>query len=241
MEKVCNKCNQSKSVDDFHKKKSSPDGYRNQCKICVEEYMKEYRKEHKNDRADYDKKRYEENREEILEHKKEYHKKNQDKILAKKKEYRAVPENRKRMIDYLVTYQDENKEELQQKRKNNRPKFNEYMQKYRIEHKHEIAWRSLLHSTLKRLGKIKEGHTIDLLGYSALELKSHLESLFTVGMNWTNHGKWHIDHIIPVTYFNKNTPASVVCALSNLQPLWATTRQIDGEFFEGNLNKNSNM
>lgn len=27
------------------------------------------------------------------------------------------------------------------------------------------------------------------------------------------------------------------CALSNLQPLWATTREIDGIIYEENLNK----
>jgi hypothetical protein len=28
-----------------------------------------------------------------------------------------------------------------------------------------------------------------------------------------------------------------VCALSNLQPMWSTTREINGIIYEGNLNK----
>ena len=40
-------------------------------------------------------------------------------------------------------------------------------------------------------------------------------------MSWDNHGKWHIDHIKPVSKFDKNTLPSIVNALSNLQPLWA--------------------
>ena len=60
-----------------------------------------------------------------------------------------------------------------------------------------------------------------MLGYSALELKIHLQNLFTEGMSWDNHGKWHIDHIKPVSKFDKNTLPSIVNALSNLQPLWA--------------------
>jgi hypothetical protein len=52
-------------------------------------------------------------------------------------------------------------------------------------------------------------------------LKTHIESLFTEGMSWDNHGKWHIDHIKPVVSFDKDIHPSVVNALSNLQPLWA--------------------
>ena len=39
-------------------------------------------------------------------------------------------------------------------------------------------------------------------------------------MSWENYGRWHIDHIIPVSYFNKNEKVCVVNSLSNLQPLW---------------------
>ena len=71
------------------------------------------------------------------------------------------------------------------------------------------------------MGKKKEASTIDCLGYSALELKEHLEGLFKEGMTWENHGEWHIDHIKPVSSFDKNTHPSIVNSLSNLQPLWA--------------------
>ena len=29
----------------------------------------------------------------------------------------------------------------------------------------------------------------------------HLEKQFTKGMTWENHGKWHIDHVIPDSHF----------------------------------------
>lgn len=57
-------------------------------------------------------------------------------------------------------------------------------------------------------------------------------------MTWDNYGDWHVDHIIPVVNFDSNTPPSIVCALSNLAPMWATTREIDGVIYDGNLNKN---
>lgn len=84
---------------------------------------------------------------------------------------------------------------------------------------------------------MKEGHTIDLLGYSVLDLQNHMINLFTEGMSWDNHGEWHIDHIKRVCEFDKDTHPSIVNALSNLRPLWATTREINGVVYEGNLNR----
>jgi hypothetical protein len=57
-------------------------------------------------------------------------------------------------------------------------------------------------------------------------------------MSWDNHGQWHIDHIKDVSLFLDNTEPRVVNALSNLRPMWATSREINGIFYEGNLNKN---
>lgn len=58
-------------------------------------------------------------------------------------------------------------------------------------------------------------------------------------MSWDNYGEWHIDHIKPLTKFDKDTPIHIVNALSNLQPLWKTTREINGNLYLGNLNKNN--
>jgi hypothetical protein len=45
--------------------------------------------------------------------------------------------------------------------------------------------------------------------------------LFVEGMTWDNWGEWHIDHIIPLNTFDKDTPIEVVNSLDNLRPLWA--------------------
>lgn len=111
----------------------------------------------------------------------------------------------------------------------------EYLKEYYKKNPHIYSWRSLVYRTLN--GKIKNSSTIDLLGYSYKELKEHITSLFTDGMSWDNYGEWHIDHVKPLSSFDDNTPIHVVNALSNLQPLWATTREINGVIYEGNLNK----
>jgi 5-methylcytosine-specific restriction endonuclease McrA len=71
----------------------------------------------------------------------------------------------------------------------------------------------------------KAGHTIELLGCSIEYFRAHLENQFTEGMTWDNYGYrgWHIDHIIPLSYFDHNDPEQQKRAwhYTNLQPLWA--------------------
>lgn len=65
-----------------------------------------------------------------------------------------------------------------------------------------------------------------LVGYTANELMAHLEKQFLPGMSWDNYGEWHIDHIIPISAHNYETPEHIdfkkAWALENLQPLWAS-------------------
>lgn len=77
-----------------------------------------------------------------------------------------------------------------------------------------------------RKGSRQGRKTFDLLGYSRDDLMARLESQFQPGMSWGNYGVggWHIDHIVPVTAFNFDSPDHVdfrrCWALSNLQPMW---------------------
>lgn len=222
MEKMCRICGMPKYINEFHKKKGSPDGHRNECKECVKDIQKKYKEASgfKEKRSNYDKKRYEEKREDILERKKEYHFENRDKILKQKEIYRNDPNNSLKIKEYLENYRVEHREEAREYANNYRKEFPEKFYKYRNENPHIIAWRSVLYSTLKRLGTSKQSSTIDMLGYSALQLKEHIESQFLPGMTWENHGEWHIDHIHPVSKFSEDALVSEVCALDNLQPLW---------------------
>jgi hypothetical protein len=222
MEKQCRICGKVKYINEFHKKKGSSDGVRNECKECVKDIQKKYKEAPgaKEKRKEYDKIRYDENSDKILERKKEYHKENREKILIQKQQYRNDPNNVDRIKDYMESYRIDHREEFREYIRNN-PDINSNGQaRYRERHPHIIAWRSVLYSTLKRLGTDKQGHTIDMLGYSALQLKEHIETQFLPGMTWKNHGEWHIDHVRPVTNFSTTEDVKIVCALENLQPLW---------------------
>lgn len=219
--KKCSACLLEKDLDDFHKLK---DGRRSQCKECRKKLTKKYREENKEILLEKQKIYYENNKEERYEYTKSWVNNNKDKV--KKYTKTSNIKNKEYKQNYNRTY-----------RLNNKTKLIEWDRNRRLKYPHISAWRRILNNSLIRLAKEKTSHTIDLLGYSALDLKNHLTALFTEGMSWDNYGEWHIDHIKPVSSFDKDTPMSVVNALSNLQPLWATTREINGVIYIGNLNK----
>jgi hypothetical protein len=70
----------------------------------------------------------------------------------------------------------------------------------------------------------KGGNTVQLLGCSTEQLKSHLESKFSPGMSWENYGRfgWHIDHVVPCSRFDFTEVMEQKKCFNykNLQPLW---------------------
>ena len=78
----------------------------------------------------------------------------------------------------------------------------------------------------RALGKKKGGRSWrTFVDYTLEELMSHLERQFLPGMSWENKGDWHIDHIIPRSSFEYESPDDPefkqAWALTNLRPLWA--------------------
>ena len=83
-------------------------------------------------------------------------------------------------------------------------------------------------------GYNKDKPTCEILGYDNESLKLHLANQFTEGMSWDNYGEWHIDHIIPVSWWISQgvTDPSIINALENLQPLWAADNLSKGAKIE---------
>ena len=77
--KKCTKCGEEKELSSeyWHRRKSSKDGYKGQCKECVKEYGKQYRKDNAEEIAEYSKqydKQYRaDNAEELAEYRKKYY------------------------------------------------------------------------------------------------------------------------------------------------------------------------
>jgi len=69
-----------------------------------------------------------------------------------------------------------------------------------------------------------------LLGCSLQEYRSYLQLLFVNGMSWDNYGKWHIDHIIPCSFFDllSDTQIRECFNYTNTRPMWAKENLMKG-------------
>jgi len=83
--------------------------------------------------------------------------------------------------------------------------------------------RSNVYESLRRFNVTKIDKFYSLLGCTIKEFKQHIESQFSEGMSWDNHGEWHIDHIKPISSFDLTQEAEQKKAFHylNVQPLWA--------------------
>lgn len=84
----------------------------------------------------------------------------------------------------------------------------------------KTRFRSNIYNSFKRRGYNKNSKTIKILGSEWEVVKEHFESLFQEGMTWENMGKWHIDHIIPLSTALTEDDVVKLCFYKNLQPLW---------------------
>lgn len=243
MMKVCTKCKIEKSETDYYKGRNNK--LRSFCIDCHKKYYNEnkdkykklnekWREENKEHCKIYGKKYRELNSEKIKIKKniymKDYYKNNKDKI----KNYRelnsdAISEYGKQ---YGKKYRNDNCEKIsisqKEWKKKNKEKLNNYEKKRRksdINIKIKSNLRNRIIEVLKRNSVRKNNKTFELIGCDLQTLKQHLESQFTDGMNWDNHGikGWHIDHIRPCASFDLTNPEEQKKCFhyTNLQPLWA--------------------
>jgi hypothetical protein len=74
---------------------------------------------------------------------------------------------------------------------------------------------------LKKNTVTKRNNTFKIVGCTPQELKIYLEQKFIDNMSWENQGKWHIDHIIPLSSAKTEEELYNLCHFTNLQPMWA--------------------
>lgn len=147
------------------------------------------------------------NKEKISLRNKIWVKNNREHKIKYDKEYKKL--NAQKYIDYRI----ENKEKSNLYRKEKRDNDPLYKLTGNLR-------RRVLHS-FKRKYWNKNNTTKHLLGCDFDQVKQYLESKFTEGMTWENQGKWHIDHIIPLSSAKTESDLKKLCHYTNLQPLWA--------------------
>ena len=143
--------------------------------------------------------------------------------------------NNGKLSEYHKDWSEKNREHLREYhtkwREENRESLNEYKRVYEktkkdSDPKYRLAsyTRTAIYTSLKERNINKYKNTFDLLPYTLTELISRLESQFKDGMTWENYGKWHVDHIKPMSLFefkNSEDKEFQECwSLKNLQPLW---------------------
>ncbi len=133
----------------------------------------------------------------------------------KKKEY--YERNKEKIKEYKKIYNFNNKE--------NKKEYNKLYQQKRLKTDHLFKLssriRSLISISIKNQGYSKKTKTFEYLGCTFEEFKIHLEKKFTDGMDWSNYGKWHLDHIYPVSLANDEEHLIKLNHFTNFQPLWA--------------------
>ena len=161
--------------------------------------------------------------------------KRRETILAKQKEYLARPEvaAARKAYDRERSKRPERMEaaRLRQREFGKTESRKQYLREYWAQRRQndplyraKLAARVILRHSMQatKVGKTW-ARTSQALGYTPERLRAHIESLFTEGMTWQNHGEWHIDHIVPIMEFVRLgvTDLARINALANLRPIWA--------------------
>lgn len=199
--KYCPSCQRNLEISCFYKSKQTKDGLYGFCKECS--------------------KRYKQNKEYFKEY---YHSKGHKSFVKYRKSNKRKEAERK--------YNKSEKGKICRKKS-----YRKYIESGKLSKRNKERYDSDINFRIKRLLRIrvslalknsqKSGHTLNLLGCSVEELKTHLEMQFEPGMTWENlgkgEGKWQIDHVIPCSYFDltKEENQRICFNYRNLQPLWA--------------------
>lgn len=172
----------------------------------------------------------------------EYYWANRESQLARKASYRAA--NPEKVKDCMAVSRAKNLEAYKARDKEYKKlpsvvdrRNSMRRRRYAEDPQFKLALRVRNRLNLALKHRSRPSSLITGVGCSIAELVAHIEAQFAPGMSWVNwgrgKGKWHLDHIIPLSSFDLTDPLQFAKAThySNLQPLWE----------EDNLKKGSHV
>ena len=216
LKKICSRCGENKSIENFGRRKNSKDGYYGLCKVCKNSDTRKHKK---------NKIYTDEEINLIKENKREYYINNKEHILKKSKEYRDS--NKDSAKEYKKMYYSKNRIDL--------IKYSSDYHMNRIKndslYKFSCNVRNLIKNSLKFKGYKKNTKTEQILGIDILSFLKYIESKFEPWMNWDNYGdfdgnigkefnySWSIDHKVPICTAKNESEVITLNHYTNLQPL----------------------
>ena len=194
--KICTKCKNEKTLDDFYKDINKKDGHSCACKECGNNEKREYRKKYPERQKEADKKYRAKNLEKRRIAHREWYKENKD--YCKKYIKGWYKNNPGKMAIYDKTWRDKNIEYIREYSKNWHKEKRKTDISFRLNRNMACAVRSSLK------GNKKGRHWEIIIGYTLKDLEAHLKSTLPKGYIWSDYldCKLHLDHIIPLSIFN---------------------------------------
>ena len=131
-----------------------------------------------------------------------------------------------------MTWLNNNREQNREYQRKLKKRLRQTSENYRL----RCNLRGRIHKAIRRGDGLKAGRTLDLIGCTVAELRTHLEGQFTAGMIWANYGhgpgKWNIDHVVPCAAFDLSDPVQQRACFhfTNLQPLWHVLNVAKGAY-----------
>ena len=242
--KVCTKCKIDKPLEAFNAASNAPDGRRPECKECRKTSSKKYYISN-SDQIKSKVKTYAEK----VKITKDAEKKIQydlymSQLNAEKNQKRLHQKRMKALGDklYQETHREIRREYTKEHYLKNKEVYRLKMAEYREQNKDSLRilkrnykinrlesdpiyklkfnLSTLIRNVIKNGGYQKTAKTSEVLGADWDIVKEHIESMFTDDMTWENQGRWHFDHIIPISLAKSEAEVLALNHYSNLRPLW---------------------
>jgi hypothetical protein len=162
---------------------------------------------------------------------KKYKLDNRDLILLHKKKYHQSEIGKETDKNFYQKYRKNIPKEVKDKLKKSHKIwcYNQY--NTNSKYKFITSIRSLIGKSFKN--SKKPNKTEEILGCSIDEFRKYIESKFIDGMNWNNQGKWHLDHIVPISWSKDIDDVIRLNHYTNFKPMWGIENIKKGNKYEG--------
>lgn len=195
--KTCAWCENKLPLSEFYpRRERGLNEYRSHCKGCAKERQQQNREK----QNEYTRKSYKKNAPKRKFATREYRKNNLETVMLTEKKSRE--KHKEKRLQYSVAYH--------RQRRQNDPLF-----KFR----HDVS--NSIYNSFVRGSHSKDKSCIQILGCEIDFFKEYIQSKFTNGMDFSNYGKWHLDHIIPLSTGKTHADIEALNHYTNFQPLWA--------------------